>query len=81
MSISGEKKSKRWWFQNGNLRIVSLERRHSKRGTKSSFTSSTFFLDSIEITYPYTNLPGLKQRSSFIISTVKLSSPFNILMA
>lgn len=41
------------------MEIFRLGRRHSKQGTKSSFTSSSFFLDSIEITYPYTNLPGL----------------------
>lgn len=32
--ISGEKKRKRWWFRNGNLRIFRLARRQSKQGTR-----------------------------------------------
>lgn len=32
--ISGEKKRKRWWFRNGNLRVFRLARRQSKQGTR-----------------------------------------------
>lgn len=38
--ISGEKKRKRWWFRNGNLRIFRLARRQFKQGTRSCCTCS-----------------------------------------